>query len=56
MDDIEQIVQKFVQFCDQRLKLENIPEIELVTDPSFSTDHGTFGAYHPGKEDLHRLG
>ena len=52
MDDIEQIVQDFVQFCDERLKLENIPEIELMSDPSFSTTHSSFGAYHPGQDYL----
>jgi antirestriction protein ArdC len=46
----EPIVQHFAKFCAEKLKLDHLPEIEVVHDPNFSTQHATFGAYYPGRD------
>ena len=48
MNNVEQIVEHFVDFCASRLQLGHIPEVIVEHDPNFAVQHASFGAYHPG--------
>lgn len=48
--DRSDIVDDFVNFCANKLKLNELPKLTLVSDPKFSFDKKTFGMYEPAHD------
>jgi hypothetical protein len=54
MRNIEIVIHEFCDFCKHYLKLRNLPKIEIITDPLWPEQHGTFGYYTP-EDDKFRI-
>jgi Zn-dependent peptidase ImmA (M78 family) len=46
------ILEKFLPFCAERLGLQELPEIKLVNDNSYSLEYKSFGGYRPGEKSI----
>jgi hypothetical protein len=51
-DNIDTQLQNFVKFCSDRLKLEQIPRIQIKRDPEWSKRNNSFGRYIPDADTL----
>jgi hypothetical protein len=51
-DNIDTQLQNFVKFCADRLKLEQIPRIQIKRDPEWSKRNNSFGRYIPDADTL----
>lgn len=46
---MKQVISEFVEFVGEKLRIDQLPHIEVSNDPSFAPDHKTFGIYYPEK-------
>jgi hypothetical protein len=44
-DRAEQIIEKFVDFCQEHLGIDELPEINLITGADRSVENKSFGGY-----------
>lgn len=44
---MDKIIKDFVKFVSKKLRINEIPEVRIETDPKFSTTNKTFGIYFP---------
>lgn len=51
--DAESVVAEFIEHVAKRLQINNMPRIELHTDPAWSEDAHSFGRYEPDSHTLH---
>jgi hypothetical protein len=51
--DIEEIVDQFVKFVQQRLDIDNMPSIKIKRDPAWSERNKTFGMFVPDSNILY---
>jgi len=49
---LEQVVEKFVEFCANHLHLKTLPTINLMTDPKFGSKMRTMGHYMDDKRTI----
>lgn len=52
LGDKKEILTDFLDFCSNKLKLEKLPSINLVSDKSYSTKYKSFGGYQPGMNKI----
>jgi hypothetical protein len=51
-DSMDTQLQNFIKFCSDRLKLEQIPRIQIKRDPEWSRRNNSFGRYIPDADTL----
>jgi hypothetical protein len=51
--EIEEIVNEFVSFVQQRLDIDNMPRIKIKRDPAWSERNKTFGMFVPDSNTLY---
>jgi hypothetical protein len=51
-DSMDTQLQNFIKFCSDRLKLEQIPRIQIKRDPEWSKRNNSFGRYIPDADTL----
>ena len=44
---MEKVISDFTKFVAEKLRMDELPSIKIEKDPSFATDHKTFGIYYP---------
>ena len=44
---MDKIINEFVKFVAEKLRMDEIPEVHIETDPEFATNNKTFGIYYP---------
>ena len=44
---MDKIIQDFVKFVSNKLRMDEIPEVDIERDPEFATSNKTFGIYFP---------
>ena len=52
MDDASKIIGTFLKFAKQHLELEELPEINLITNPKYSIKMHSFGGYSPDNKSI----
>jgi hypothetical protein len=48
----EEVVQDFIEFCVDKLKIDNPPKVVFKRDPEWSVNKKTFGYYDPASQKL----
>jgi hypothetical protein len=43
----EKILDEFVKFVAEKLRMDELPKVEIQNDKDFAKDHKTFGIYMP---------
>ena len=52
LGDRREILNDFLKYCADILELSELPEIQLVTDKSYSAKYKSFGGYQPGENKI----
>lgn len=50
--DIVAALTKFVNWCQEALEIQNIPQIDYIDSPTFTRDNKSFGGYNPSNNSI----
>lgn len=44
---MDKIIEDFVEFVAEKLRMDELPKVEISKNPKFATSNKTFGIYYP---------
>lgn len=51
-NDAERIIKEFLKFVKEQLELDELPEINLISDTKYSVKNSSFGGYRPSDKSI----